>query len=106
MLCLTLSSHDGVNTVPGAIALHLILFLTKSEAIDLVSPIIAAFVAPYTNLFGKPLMLETTDEILIILPELFFNIIGSVDLHIKYIDLILTLNEKSQSFSSHSKIVP
>ena len=48
LLCLTLSSHDGVNTVPGAIALHLILFLTKSEAIDLVSPIIAAFVAPYT----------------------------------------------------------
>ena len=66
LLFLTLSSHDGVNTVPGAIALHLILFLTKSEAIDLVSPIIAAFVAPYTNLFGKPLMLETTDEILII----------------------------------------
>ena len=38
----TLSSHEGVWIVPGAIALHLILFLIKSAAIDLVKPIIAA----------------------------------------------------------------
>ena len=39
----TLSSHEGVWTVAGAIALHLILCLTKSAAMDLVKPIIAAF---------------------------------------------------------------
>ena len=45
-LCFTLSSQEGVNTVPGAIALHLIFCLTKSDAIDFVSPIIAALLAP------------------------------------------------------------
>ena len=38
-LCFTLSSQEGVNTVPGAIALHLIFCFTKSEAIDFVNPI-------------------------------------------------------------------
>ena len=34
------------------------------------------------------------------------DLIGSKDLVIKYIDLTFVLNEKSQSFSLHSKIVP
>ena len=46
------------------------------------------------------------DEILMILPLFCFIILGKIDLVIKYIDLIFTSNEKSQSFSSHSKIVP
>ena len=105
-LCFTLSSQEGVNTVPGAIALHLIFCLTKSDAIDFVSPIIAALLAPYTNLFGSPLILDATEATLIILPPLLFIIVGNVALHIKYIDLILVSKEKSQSFSSQSKIVP
>ena len=40
------------------------------------------------------------------LPPFCLTINGKIDLHIKYIDLILTLKEKSQSFSSQSRIVP
>jgi hypothetical protein len=41
---------------------------TKSAAIDLVKPITAPFVVPYTNLLGNPFKLEAHEEILIILP--------------------------------------
>ena len=82
------------------------LFLIKSAAIDFVKPIIAAFVAPYANLFGRPLKLETIDDILIIFPLFCLIIFGSISLIIKYIDLTFTSKEKSQSFSSQSSIVP
>jgi len=39
------SPRDGVSIVPGQIALHLMPDTMKSAAIDLVNPIIAAFVA-------------------------------------------------------------
>ena len=74
-LCFTLSSQEGVNTVPGAIALHLIFCFTKSEAIDFVNPIIAALLAPYTNLFGSPLILDATEATLIILPPLLLMLL-------------------------------
>ena len=51
-------------------------------------------------------MLEAIDEILIILPLFSFSILGIIDLIIKYIDLTFTSKEKSQSFSSQSRIVP
>ena len=51
-------------------------------------------------------MLEAIEEILMMLPPFCLIIFGMIDLIIKYIDLMFTLNEKSQSFSSHSSIVP
>ena len=45
-LWFNLSCQEGEKTVPGAIELHLIFCFTKSEAIDFVKPIIAAFDAP------------------------------------------------------------
>ena len=53
--------------------------------------------------FGNP---EATEEILMILPLFCLIIFGIINFVIKYIDFTFVLNEKSQSFSSHSSIVP
>jgi hypothetical protein len=92
--------------VPGAIELHLIFCLTKSEAIDFVKPITRSFGMHHKQIYlANLLSLMRIEEILIMLPPLFcLIIIGKyIALHIKYIALIFTSNEKSQSFSSQSK---
>ena len=66
-----LECKDGVSTVPGQIALHLIPSLTYSTATDLVKPITPALVVPYINRLGAPIIDETTEDILIIDPPPF-----------------------------------
>src|SRR5690242_9437179 len=60
------SPSDGVSTVPGPIALQRMPFVTKSAAIDFVRPMTAAFDAPYTKRFGRPLTLEAIELMLMI----------------------------------------
>ena len=63
-----------VSTVPGQTALTLIPSSMKSAAIDLVIPMTAAFVVPYTNLLGTPLIEEATEDMLMIEPDFCFTI--------------------------------
>ena len=100
------SPRLGVSMVPGHTALQRMPRLTKSMAMDLVSPITAALLAPYTKRLGMPLMLPATEAMLTIEPPPCSSMRGSNAWIIKYIERTLRLKEKSQSFCVQSRMVP
>src|SRR5579875_4147656 len=78
----------------------------KSAAIDLVSPITAALVVPYTKRFGTPRTLETTDETLMIEPPPAATMPGSSARVRRYIDPTLSCQACVHCASVQSRIVP
>lgn len=46
------------SLLPGHTALHRMLYCTKSIAIDLLKPITAAFVVPYTHRLAAPVRIK------------------------------------------------
>src|SRR5204862_2872079 len=99
-------ASDGESTVPGQIALQRTPLPTKSAATDFVNPMTAAFVAPYTQRFGIPLMLEAIEATLTIDPPSRSSMPGRTDLIVRYIEVTLRSNDRAQSSGAHSRIVP
>src|SRR5438445_5186092 len=97
---------DGDSTVPGQIALQRILRPTKSAAIALVRPITAALLTPYANRFGAPLMLDATEDMLMIEPPPRASMPGSSAWIMRYIEVTLSCQAKSQSSLLHSRMLP
>ena len=62
------SVSEGDSTVPGQIALQRMPRVTKSAAIDLVSPITAAFEVAYTKRLGAAFTLLAMDAMLTMEP--------------------------------------
>src|SRR5258706_8793057 len=102
----TRSARDGVLTVPGQIALQRTPCPTKSAAIDFVNPITAAFVTEYAKRLGTPLMLDATEDMLMMLPRLRANIPASADRHVQYMASTLIWNDRRQSASVHARMLP
>ena len=100
------SRKEGDSTVPGQIALQRTPWVMKSAATDLVKPITAALVAPYTKRFGAPLMLPATDATLMIEPLPFFNMPGKKALIIRNCERTLSENANSHSSSVQSNTDP
>ena len=73
----------------------------------LVSPITAALVAPYTNRFGAPFTEDAAEDMLMMEPPRpADSMAGNNALVMRYIERTFRSKEKSQSFSSVSRIVP
>src|SRR6185503_16954036 len=105
------SPSDGVSTVPGPIALQRTPRVTKSAATALVSPMTAAFDAPYAKRLGRPFTLDAIDAMLMMLAPVpvvsnFVSIFGSVERMVTYIARTFRLKLNSQSLGSQSRIVP
>src|SRR5439155_22880036 len=90
----------------GMMDLARILSLMKSTATNMVRPITAALVAPYTWRFGMPRTEDAPDAMLTIAPFLRLSIAGRNALMVRCIDLTLRSNEKSQSDSEQSSTQP
>ena len=73
---------------------------------DLVMPITAAFVTPYTKRLGTPVTLEATLDMLMMLPWPTLSMAGRKARVMRYIDVTLRSSEKAQAASSQSRIVP
>jgi hypothetical protein len=100
------ASSEGVWTVPGQTALQRIPFPTKSAATDFVSPTTAAFVVPYTQRFGAPFTLDTTEAMFTMLPFPRSSMPGSTARIVRIIESRFKSREASQSSSDASSTVP
>jgi hypothetical protein len=78
----------------------------KSAATALVSPMTAAFVAPYTYRLGMPRTEGLPDEMLMIEPLPRSSMPGRNAWIVPCIDFTFKSKEKSQSASEHSNTVP
>src|SRR5690606_21172551 len=99
-------SNDGVSTVPGQIALQRMPWDTKSAATDLVRPITAALVVPYTKRFGTAFTLEQIEDMLMIEPPPRSIMRGRKALIIRYCAVTFSSYEYAHASSSQSRIVP
>ena len=97
---------EGVSTVAGQMAWVRIPCAVKSAASALVKAMTAPFVVLYTKRFGTPLMLEATEAMLIITPPPFASMMGRNCRVKRYMLFTFISKERSQSFSSQSKIDP
>src|SRR6478672_7012348 len=86
---------EGESTVPGQIALQRMPRVTKSAATAFVSPMTAAFDAPYANRFGTPFTLDAADDMLMIDPPPLSSIAGKNARIVRYIAFAFRLKEKS-----------
>ncbi len=73
---------------------------------DFVNPMTAALVAPYTQRFGMPLMLEAIDDTLTIAPPPRSSMRGSTERIVRYIEPTLRSKERVHSSGGHSSIEP
>src|SRR5262245_8411155 len=80
-------ASDGESTVPGQSALQRTPLPTKSAATDLVKPMTAAFVAPYTQRLGMPLILDAIDEMLTMDPLSRSSMRGRTERMVRYIEV-------------------
>src|SRR5690606_13681200 len=97
---------EGESTVPGQIALQRMPWPTKSAATDLVRPMTAALLVPYTKRLETPFMLDATEAMLMMEPCRRSIMPGRNTRISRYMARTFSSKEKSQAASSHSRIVP
>src|SRR5690606_34942791 len=97
---------EGESAVPGQIALQRMPWPTKSAATDLVRPMTAALLVPYTKRLETPFMLDATEAMLIMEPCRRSIMPGRKARISRYMARTFSSKEKSHAASSHSRIVP